>query len=286
MALGRVVDEKNRYSFLRTQFMNSSYSHLARFSSPGELPKKGAIVRDRLALLFDRFSELNTEVTGRVSGHLAYVESLLRMRSTRHLDDTQRLNRELLLDLLVVYASGRSYPQGLLQKEEDMPCYVDDQGRFCPVGFLLARTAGHLFAVKVCTARSAEELPEDLRARLDQWIEASGFSREELSLLQPKFPAIMADQFSPEQDAQHGMHPKFAGLQNDSQAFQGDYLAKTFIGSEAGALPVEAQDPGGIVVASVFGPNADAVMGEPRLLAFHFSRGVASELDMTFSRTY
>jgi hypothetical protein len=271
---------------------SSSYRHLARFSSPGNLPKKGAVVRDRLANLFERLSEFNTEVNGRVSGHLAYVESLLRMRSTRHLSETQRANRELLLDLLVVYASGRSYPQGLFQKGEDRPCYVDDEGVFCPVGFLLARTAGQQFAQAVCAAKSAEDLPQATRDRLEQWISYSGFSDEELSLLQPRFPAIMMDHYKANAADFTGVHPLFEGLQRDSQNREGDYFAKAFIGSEALQLPQEgdeaqAAEPGAAVLASVFGqPAEDAPEGTPRMRAFYLPGGTEPVIALTFSRSF
>lgn len=272
--------------------MNSNYRHLARFSSPGNLPKKGVIVRDRLANLFERLSEIDTEVKGRVSGHLAYAESLLRMRSTRHLSETQRANRELLLDLLVVYASGRSYPQGLFQKGEDSPCYVDDQGVFCPVGFLLARTAGQQFAQAVCAAKSADELPRTLRDRLDQWISLSGFTDEELSLLQPRFPAIMNDRYKPSAADFKGVHPQFAALQHDSQTREGDYFAKAFIGSESlhldeaeGATPTA--EAGAAVLASVFGMPAEEVpAGEPRLRAYYLPGSTEPVIALTFSRSF
>jgi hypothetical protein len=272
--------------------MNLNFRHLARFSSPGTHPQKGTVVRDRLSVLFERLSEFNTEVKGRVSGHLAYVESLLRMRSTQHLSETQRTNRELLLDLLVVYASGRSYPQGLFQKGDDRPCYVDEEGVFCPVGFLLARTAGQQFAQAVCAAQSAEALTPTQRDRLDQWISYSGFTDQELSLIQPRFPAIMSERFKPSDAEIKGVHPQFASLQHDSQTRQGDYFAKAFIGSEAVQLPVELEgqasmEPTAAVLASVFGEPAESVSAdEPRLKAFYLPGSTEPVIALTFSRSF
>lgn len=272
--------------------MNLNFRHLARFSSPGIHPQKGTVVRDRLAVLFERLSEFDTEVKGRVSGHLAYVESLLRMRSTQHLSETQRTNRELLLDLLVVYASGRSYPQGLFQKGDDRPCHVDDEGVFCPVGFLLARTAGLQFAQAVCAAQSSDALTPTQRERLDQWISHSGLTDQELSLIQPRFPAIMTDRFKPAEADIKGVHPQFAGLQHDSQTREGDYFAKAFIGSEALQLPDDhaeqtATEPGAAVLAAVFGTPAEAEQtGEPRLRAFYLPGTAEPVIALTFSRSF
>jgi hypothetical protein len=272
--------------------MNLNNRQLARFSSPGVHPKKGAVVRDRLTMLFDRLSEFNTEVKSRVSGHLAYVESLLRMRSTQHLSETQRTNRELLLDLLLVYASSRSYPQGLLNKSEDRPCYVDAAGVFCPVGFLLSRTAGQQFAKIICAAQSVDAISPDMRERLNQWISYSGFSTAEIALLQPGFPAIMTEQVKQEEIPLTGVHPKFAGLQQESQTREADYFAKAFIGSEAIQMPgeVESQtpdEPSAAVLAALFdAPAVSELNGEPRLRAFYLPGGTEPVIALTFSRSF
>lgn len=185
---------------------------------------------DRLATLYDCFSESDTEKSFQPNGHIAYVESLLRLHNPKHLSQTQAEMRELLLDLLLVYANGRSIGRVTNQNEHDSACTAE--GAFCPAGFLLTHTAGKELAGKVCKIQDLFQLDRETRDQLLAWMEGSGISPAEWQMIQPRFSDLINGKQAPATQPET-IHPMFSGLQKSSQHWIRDYITRTFIGTRS-----------------------------------------------------
>lgn len=226
---------------------SNSHKYLARYSSPSSRPRRRATLWDHVATLYACFSEIHTENQVHIQSHLAFVEPLLRMRSTKHLDETQRQMRELLLDLLLVYANSRSVRGGLDKEQKSSSNGVDG-----PVGFLLANTAGMEMARSICSAHEAAPIEHSQRAKFEAWVQASGLSMDELAMIQPDIAS------SARRAPVSGIHPLFQRLKSASQNRMKDYLDRAFIGTRMGVPAPEREGAAlasrGITIAGFLAP--------------------------------
>jgi hypothetical protein len=73
------------------------------------------------------------------------------------------------------------------------PVFIDDHGTICAVGYLIEKTAGRPLAEKVAREHRYNVL-EDIAAAMPEvrsWVEASGFTLEELASIQPGYTPVM-----------------------------------------------------------------------------------------------
>lgn len=214
--------------------MIPNHRQLARYSSPAPKPGR-ALTQPRnrsLTELFGDFSELNTEKNDRISTQLADIEQVLRVHTTSHLSDAQRTNRRYLLDLLSLYQMMGAYPRDYDRQDAEALAYVDPDGRFCAVGFLVDRTAGREMAMRVCNR-------EVSTSELNAWLETYGIEHSEIALLHPRSFHVHANSQAG-YPAPWGMSQAFAGLQAATLSRHGDYLASTFVATTSGIAAVQA----------------------------------------------
>jgi hypothetical protein len=124
----------------------------------------------------------------RIQTHLRYVENLLRNRDASHLSPDEQQKRMLLLDHLRYYWQRGQFPINTQYENQRRPCFIDNNGTICAVGYLVEQTAGLEFAQRIneqfqYAYISDMELPE-----LDKWISESGFTAEEIATIQPAYP--------------------------------------------------------------------------------------------------
>ena len=119
----------------------------------------------------------------RLRVHLEYVEALLRARSVE-LTDAQRAARAHNLDLLHAYIERGEFPRNL-EVQGRRPHFIDDDGRICAVGYLIEQTAGRATAEAINRAHEWDFIG-DIRG-IDAWVGASGFTVEELAMIQPSY---------------------------------------------------------------------------------------------------
>lgn len=135
------------------------------------------------------FGELPTTATAedvRLRTHLAYVEGLLRARDVSHLTPRQRMNRALQLDRLHDYWQAGVFPRNT-QRPGRSPVFIDEEGRLCAVGHLVAASEGRA-AAETIDADYRYALIEDItRPMLDAWALHNGFTRRELAMIQPSY---------------------------------------------------------------------------------------------------
>ena len=189
---------------------NPNIRQLARFSSPETLPGTDRVLLERnLAELWGANSELDTENSARISNRLTYVQQLLSMRPTPHLDETQRSNRTQLLYHLSRYADRGVFPTDYELHADARLCFKDEDGRRCAVGFLIEQTHGRDLANRICGTH-IDLMDGHTRLALKGWMMVNGVSAEELALIQPGF--------QPQNDlfAASGISNRFTGLREAS----------------------------------------------------------------------
>lgn len=122
----------------------------------------------------------------RLQTHLAYVEALLRSRERPSLSDAQRARRAALLDRLHAYWTRGRFPRNT-EVPGRSPVFIDDNGRLCAVGALIAASAGRDMAERIDARYHLAEVREMDLPAIDRWAERNGFTRRELAMIQPAY---------------------------------------------------------------------------------------------------
>ena len=122
----------------------------------------------------------------RIRTHLDYVESLLRNRDISSLTPELAARRSHLLDMLRAYSQAGIFPVNS-RFAQRTPCFIDEQGRICAVGYLVEKTAGRSVAESISQQHCYEKIMDMKNDILDNWIAASGLSRLECAMIQPAY---------------------------------------------------------------------------------------------------
>jgi hypothetical protein len=123
----------------------------------------------------------------RISTHLAYVEELLRARDVRHLPPAQRQRRHQLLEHLHRYRAAGVFPRNEAYPDERRPCFIDNAGRICAVGYLVEQSAGRALAERVNAAHQYDYIRDMRTPELLAWVGQSGLTLEECAMIQPTY---------------------------------------------------------------------------------------------------
>lgn len=142
------------------------------------------------ASFIDRFGtppSPGTDPQLRVSTHLSFVHDLLSRRDASALTPEQRDARRENLARLREYIDAGVFPLNERYRDETRPCFIDDDGRICAVGYLVEQSAGRAAAERINTTFQYAFLSQMESPEIDEWIASSGLSRLELSLIQPGY---------------------------------------------------------------------------------------------------
>ena len=91
---------------------------------------------------FGVLPDATTDEQDRIQIHLFYAEYLLRKANINNLTADQQANRGFIVDLLHQYAVAGVFPTNREHPDERRPCFIDDDGNICAVGYLVAKTKG------------------------------------------------------------------------------------------------------------------------------------------------
>lgn len=164
------------------------FASLAPIAAQSPLQKVNAVLGDEsfLTVFGEQPDETVNEVF-RIQLHLAYVEEQLRSKNVSELNPTQQQNRARLLDLLHAYWTAGVFPHNTQYPLERRPCFIDQEGRLCAVGFLLAMTEG-IDAANDINSRNQYAYVMDMNEpALLQWAEEYGLTVEECAMIQPTY---------------------------------------------------------------------------------------------------
>lgn len=129
-----------------------------------------------------------------VRAHLAEVQVVLRNASTGHLDPEQRASRKELIAVLTDYAHQGRFPINYYRQER-IPVYIDEHDTHCAVGYLMRHTGHGAMARRIASTSNYAWVREIEEPGLAAWQQASGFSFEELKLIQGAYDYYLPDAF-------------------------------------------------------------------------------------------
>jgi len=131
---------------------------------------------------FDQVSE-----TERIASHLAYVERKLRDRDVSHLPKHLAEKRKKMLRLLHEYRLAEKFPSNYDYPGKRVPCFIDQTGNICAVGYLIERTSGRKLAEKINSEFKYDFILDITMPELTRWIENSGLTALECAMIQPSY---------------------------------------------------------------------------------------------------
>lgn len=122
----------------------------------------------------------------RVRQHFKRVERILRDRDVSHLPPALQQAREQHLNRLHAYAARSIFPRNH-ERPVYAPCFIDRDGRECAVAHLMM-TSGHSDAAHIiASVANYAYVPQMAFAELDDWAAQTGFTSDELALIQPGY---------------------------------------------------------------------------------------------------
>lgn len=130
-----------------------------------------------------------------VATHLLHVIPILKANSTDHLTAQQQETRAQLIKILDRYRLRGKFPINYYKKER-IPVFIDEHNTHCAVGYLLKETGfGHV-ARRISTKNNYAWVKEIDDPALPEWQAFSGFSLEELKLIQGAYDFYMPGAFT------------------------------------------------------------------------------------------
>lgn len=126
----------------------------------------------------------------RIRTHLLYVEQLLRSEKCDHLAREDRNARAAILDHLHVYALRGRFPQNTVYAGQRRPCFIDDAGTICAVGYLVELTAGREIAEAINRDHQYDYVNDMQLPQLESWAKSNGLTIRECAMIQPTYDYI------------------------------------------------------------------------------------------------
>ena len=127
----------------------------------------------------------STEVE-RIKTHLQFVIGRLDAKDP-DLSLNIKKNRKECIDLLKNYVETGNYPKNTTYPTTRKPCFIDDYGTVCAVGYLLEKTAGREEAERINSLFKYDYIADMEDEGLLAWQQSSGLSMKELEMIQPTY---------------------------------------------------------------------------------------------------
>jgi len=141
---------------------------------------KQPICKDnKIALLADKLH---------IQAHLALTE--FRLRHSKN--NIHNKKRTLVLDILHDYWRKGSFPQNQYKTKVNLrtPIFIDEQGTYCAVGYLMHMTGHTALAQKIDSDNKFILVEELQEPAVVAWLNEYGISKKEAVLIQPGYSSI------------------------------------------------------------------------------------------------
>jgi hypothetical protein len=122
----------------------------------------------------------------KITAHLKYTHLLLLQRTLKIKDPSVRATRLTLLGHLNNYIKRGVFPVNTAYSER-RPCFIDEFGSYCAVGYLIQQTAGNELPEKINALFQYDYLATMQLHELNEWVAQSGFTLNELATIQPTY---------------------------------------------------------------------------------------------------
>ena len=176
--------------------------------------------------------------TQKVKAHLSHVHDRL-LEASAHYPNEVQAKRRALLDAFAEYIAAERYPVNE-RYEGRRPCFIDAHGTYCAVGHLVKETAGEALAEAINGAHQYDYIADMALPALREWIADSGFSLEEIAMIQPTYdfnPVRSYHVVSATSDVRNGNSPGYGfSYQYMRYQKQGARLGGNFIFTRGAAV--------------------------------------------------
>ena len=125
-----------------------------------------------------------------IKAHLALTELRLRWRSRKINNESLLRKREKALDILNEYWRNGVFPINSYDKTQRNPVFIDEQGTYCAVGYLMKETGDKFLARSIDDSNKFLVIENTNDARIDNWIHNNGLDSHEASLIQPGYGGV------------------------------------------------------------------------------------------------
>lgn len=138
-------------------------------------------------LAFGQLPDENSNEQLRIRTHLMHVEQRLRTADCSGLTAEQCTAREAVLDHLRMYAERGQFPLNTAYENERRPCFIDEKGTICAVGYLVEQTAGRTFAEQINKLHQYDVIADMRLPQLAEWADRNGLTVNECAMIQPAY---------------------------------------------------------------------------------------------------
>lgn len=129
-----------------------------------------------------------------VQAHLAEVLGVLSLAPTSQLSADQLRSRRELIAVLADYARQGRFPINYYRQER-IPVFIDEHDTYCAVGYLMRHTGEEAMARRIAARNNYAWVREIEEPGLAAWQQASGFSLDELKLIQGAYDFYLENAF-------------------------------------------------------------------------------------------
>lgn len=173
--------KKRRFAFLALHiFLGSGPSSFAQQPLNAVIGDAGYISK------FQKTPDTNASECDRITAHLAYVLEKLDSVFPQNLPPSQAANRAKCLAHLANYISAGQFPENR-EYPGRRPIFIDPNGTYCAVGYLIAQTAGPTAAAEIDRFHHGDYVSDMDVSLLQPWADAHGFTLTELAMIQPTY---------------------------------------------------------------------------------------------------
>jgi hypothetical protein len=129
-----------------------------------------------------------------IQAHLENVLVILRSNDVDHLSNDQYSSRLHLIEVLEGYKNDGLFPMNYYRSER-IPVFIDEHNTHCAVGFLLRESGHEDVAQRISSSNNYAWVKEIHDPALPAWQDASGFTLEELKLIQGAYFSYQVNAF-------------------------------------------------------------------------------------------
>ncbi|MCU0432979.1 MAG: hypothetical protein MUC87_05955 [Bacteroidia bacterium] len=129
-----------------------------------------------------------------VQAHLGAVLGILHSNSTSHLSKAQLESRAQMLKWLSEYREAGQFPFNYYRLER-IPVFIDEHQTHCAVGYLMMKSGHDDMARRIAAADNYAWVKDIHDAGLPAWQQASGFTVDELKLIQGAYDSYLPNAF-------------------------------------------------------------------------------------------
>ncbi|MDH4474328.1 MAG: hypothetical protein QE487_17110 [Fluviicola sp.] len=130
-----------------------------------------------------------------IQAHLTSVLAILRANPGNDLDKEQFRSRMQLICLLDGYRLAGNFPMNYYRNER-IPVFIDEHNTHCAVGYLMQQTGHEVLARRIAAADNYVWVKDITDPEVPAWQHASGFSMDELKLIQGAYFSYMENAFT------------------------------------------------------------------------------------------